>query len=133
MAIATFAATDRGEFHGTSRTSSINWRTPMVRSAASAAMADIYGRAVQCLRADPELAAAAATALPTQLRVFVSSGEITRAVVTASSGNDVLDKAVIACYAAVPKDKARAKYLADTRDADIVLPWRTVYARQPSR
>lgn len=131
VAIATYAANDHANFNapGRRRDGTVNWRVPMVRSAASVALADIHGQAVKCLRERQDLASAASTALPTQLQVILSRGEISRVLVTASSGNDALDKAAIACYSAVPKDDARKRYLSYTSDADIMLPWRTLYAQ----
>lgn len=132
VAIATFAASENHD--GTpitpgTRNTSMTWRTPNVRSAATVAMTDIRNQAIRCMLGRPEMAQAAGALFPTILQVIFSRGAITRTMVKASSGSDALDKAAIACYGAIPKNEAREKYLRYTQDAMIEVPWRTL-ARQ---
>lgn len=120
--------------NGPRRTSTSNWQTPQMKEAANDAGSELTKLAEACLRDAPGIAALAQSANgPTGLHLTFRDGVMRDVLLIQSSGNDVLDKAALACYKGVPPSDERAGMMEKITDMRIPVRWRLLFpASQPA-
>lgn len=118
-------------FHrsGSKLTADMQWQMPRMREASDIASYELAALAYNCLRANPLVAPLArATAQPTTLIITLRHGDITDVSLKSSSGNDLLDRADLACYRGLTHDDERAQALEKLSDLGISTSWQTLFA-----
>ncbi len=114
--------------NGRGTVSHTNWQTPQMKEAADDATSQMMTLAVACLRDTAGIPALAQTARgPTVIRVTFNDGRVRDVLIGQSSGSDVLDKAALGCFKAIPRSDERAAMMEKISDTRSQVRWRVLF------